>query len=189
MQISFVNESKSDWMLNGWNATVDAYSSLGMSPGFKLEAEGGEQVMKLSTIFLHELSNGTMDFKVSWYEPVSRQLFGVRLHIPVQVLMIGKAPYWYVWAAIFKEGHSPETVSRSFVPKIGGGGKIGMPSMKKLMDELTHAVEYSMPEMRPNDGETSMPYVWECFRGYKITGRPSASHDNLDIEVVIGNKA
>ena len=173
MQIKYENLSAKDWKRVETDWTQDAYTTLGTSPGDVLKA-GSFQTLSFSQLFLSKFANGGMDMSCMWWEEETRQAFNVKIHDPVQVIGIGKAPYWYVWYARFAPGHSPWTINQDAYAVITGHP---IPFIEEIMDWN-----------RPNDKATSMPYTFSQMQKFDVTATPSASHSNLSIEVQITTK-
>ncbi|KAJ7645706.1 hypothetical protein B0H17DRAFT_1104032 [Mycena rosella] len=64
-------------------------------PTDHLHANGGLETLGWEVI-LQDLASGPYDGAVAWRHPTTNHLFGVQIHVPVQIFHIGTSPYYQV---------------------------------------------------------------------------------------------
>ena len=96
VSVSFVNYSQTSFQRGYWGWQLqEGLGSLEQSPGPTLQAQSGSQAMSASEI-LSSVATGDYDIFCTWVDLATGSRFGVMIHIPVQIIGIGTAPYWYV---------------------------------------------------------------------------------------------
>ncbi|HEX8876437.1 MAG TPA: hypothetical protein VF777_06790 [Phycisphaerales bacterium] len=96
-KITFTNFTKTNWVRSVNGSLTDAvFQNLTVSPGPTLKATGGTEAIGADQSALSFVASGNIDLHCCWKDPASGLRFGVQIWVPVQVLGIGKAPYWFV---------------------------------------------------------------------------------------------
>lgn len=87
------NKSSTPFHLLSWNCDTDtALGTVNTSPGANLPA--GVGVEKLAwTQALSTFAGGLTDGEIVWHDGKGNK-FGVQIHVPLQILFIGTAPYY-----------------------------------------------------------------------------------------------
>lgn len=94
--IKFENQSTTPWSRYYWTAPSDAAFTINTSPNDTLKGGNGVEVLAWSQFGNTMGGGGTEDYadgQVVWKAP-NGKCFGVRIHIPVQILSIGTSPYY-----------------------------------------------------------------------------------------------
>lgn len=96
LSMTFFNFSSTAFSLATWEAYISAVGGeLVQTPGDTLNANSGEQVLSEYQL-LSGLASAGADLWTIWYDPNTTWRFGVKIHAPVQIIGIGKRPYWFV---------------------------------------------------------------------------------------------
>lgn len=95
--IKFQNFSSTEWTRSVNGSSIDAVlQNLNQKPSPHLKAHSGLEVLSADQSVLSFIATGAIDLYCCWFNPKTTQRFGIELWVPVQVLGMGKAPYWYV---------------------------------------------------------------------------------------------
>ncbi|HSS48778.1 MAG TPA: hypothetical protein VLX28_07520 [Thermoanaerobaculia bacterium] len=96
ISMQFTNFSQTSFQRGYWGSNLPAVlGSLDQSPGPTLQAESGLQSMSAGEIGSSAVTVGYSIY-CTWIDSTTNFRFGVQLYVPVQVIDIGTAPYWYV---------------------------------------------------------------------------------------------
>lgn len=94
--ITTINHSTTAWHRHFWNAPSDAAFTINTQPNETLAGGNGTEALSWSQTGSTFGSGGTdnyADGEVVWTAP-NGKAFGIYIHIPVQIIMIGTAPYY-----------------------------------------------------------------------------------------------
>ncbi len=92
---------------------IDTWSVM---PGDKLKKDGGEEQVVISETLLAAVANGDTWIMLGWMNPSTGYQFGVRINVPVQVLMMGHQPYYEVASGYDASPAWAKTVSNPAFP-------------------------------------------------------------------------
>jgi hypothetical protein len=110
--IQFSNLSSLGWTRGMSGSSIDSVlQNLTKSPAAHLMAKSGFEQLVADQSTLSFVATGDIDLYCCWYEPVSKQRFGVRLLVPIQVFGIGPAPRWEVMSDSGTTTAAPNWVS------------------------------------------------------------------------------
>lgn len=95
--MKFTNYSPTEWTRSVNGSSIDAVmQNLTHTPSGHLKANSGVEQLGADQSILSFVATGYIDLYCCWYDPSTTERFGVKIHIPLQVLGMGTAPYWYV---------------------------------------------------------------------------------------------
>ncbi|KAG0203303.1 hypothetical protein B0O80DRAFT_492396 [Mortierella sp. GBAus27b] len=94
---TWINQSSTTFVRSAYavNAAGNPLETEHMRPGEKLKAREGSETLSWSQ-GLSTLATGPFDSYVIWSTEDHSYSFGINIHIPVQIYMIGTAPYYQV---------------------------------------------------------------------------------------------